>query len=88
MLLFIKFFNYLVVIIFTVRKCAVTAILYAVWKHGVIALAIIFIKRAKTEKTVDFVNPAVAGIIFALFIFKKFIAHINRTAIPHSHKKS
>lgn len=56
---------------------AVTAILYAVWKISKIPLAVLLVKRAKAEKTVDSVKPLVARVVFTFFIFKKFIAHTN-----------
>lgn len=61
---------------------AVTAILYAVRKIGKISLAVLFVKRTKAEKTVDFVKTLVAGVVFTFLIFKKFIAHISPQCIP------
>lgn len=60
---------------------AVTAILYAVRQNFVISVAVLFIKRTKAEKTVDFVKPLVAGVVFTFLIFKKFVAHKFQSAV-------
>lgn len=63
------------------REGAVTAILYAVWKISKIPLAVLLVKRTKAEKTVYFVKPLVAGVVFTFFIFKKFVAHKIQSAV-------
>lgn len=60
---------------------AVTAILYAVRKISKIPLAVLLVKRTKAEKTVYFVKPLVAGVVFTFLIFKKFIAHKIQSAV-------